>query len=102
MKRKYLKKKKKKTRLIHRNALKKYQPKGVTIMNPQPPLSMVLQSARMDMLKAANGVMQTYGLPPCLMDGIVSGLLADIRAQSSSELVRDIQNSAKDGEAENE
>lgn len=71
-------------------------------MNPQPPLSMVLQSARMEMLKAVNGVMQTYGLPPCLMDGIVSGLLADIRAQSSSELVRDIQNSAKDGETENE
>lgn len=72
-------------------------------MGNQPPLSMVLQSARMEMLKAANGVMQTYGLPPCLMDGIVSGLLADIRAQSSSELVRDIQNSAnKDGETENE
>ena len=66
-------------------------------MNPQPPLSMVLQSARMEMLKAANGVMKTYGLPPCLMDGIVSGLLADIRAQVSSELVKDIQNSAKDG-----
>lgn len=71
-------------------------------MNPQPPLSMVLQSARMEMLKATNGVMQSYGLPPCLMDGIVTGLLADIRAQSSSELVRDIQNTAKEGESENE
>ncbi len=71
-------------------------------MTGQMPLSVVLQSARMELLKAANSVMQTYGLPPCLMDGIMSGLLADIRAQSSSELVRDIQNSSKDGEVENE
>ena len=71
-------------------------------MGNQPPLSMVLQSARMEMLKAANGVMQTYGLPPCLMDGIISALLADIRAQSSSEIVRDIQNSEKEGKTENE
>ena len=72
-------------------------------MNPQPPLSMALQSARMEMLKAANSVMLTYRLPPCLMDCVVSSLIADIRAQVSSELVRDIQNSAnKDGETENE
>lgn len=67
-----------------------------------PPLSLVLQKARMEMIKATNDVMQAYGLPPCLMDGIVSGLLADIRAQATSELVRDIQNSAKEGETENE
>lgn len=67
-------------------------------MNPQQPLSMALQSARMDMLKAANSVMLTYRLPPCLMDCVISALIADIRAQVSSELVRDIQNSAnKDG-----
>ena len=71
-------------------------------MTGQMPLSVVLQSARMELLKAANRVMQTYGLPPCLMYGIMSGLLEDIRAQASSELVRDIQNSSKDGEVENE
>lgn len=71
-------------------------------MNPQPPLSMVLQYARMEMLKSANSVMQNYSLPPCLMDGILSGLLADIRAQSSSELAIDIKNTMKDGESENE
>lgn len=90
------------TKLALLNARRNCYPKGVMIMGNQPPLSMVLQSARMEMLKATNGVMQTYGLPPCLIDGIISGLLADIRAQSSSELVRDIQNSAKDGETENE
>lgn len=72
-------------------------------MNPQPPLSMVLQSARMDMLKAANSVMQTYGLPPCLMDGIVSGLLADIRAQAQAELIRDLQaDQSQQGEKQDE
>ncbi|MGN0503039.1 MAG: hypothetical protein ACI4HN_08945 [Ruminococcus sp.] len=71
-------------------------------MGNQPPLSMVLQSARMEMLRAANSVMLTYKLPPCLMDCVVSALIADIRAQVSSELVRDIQNSAKDGKSESE
>lgn len=71
-------------------------------MNPQPPLSMILQSARMEMLKATNGVMQSFGIPPCLMDGIISGLLADIRAQSSAELVRDLEQQSKEGESENE
>lgn len=57
------------------------------------PLSVALQSARMEMLKAANNVMLNYKLPPCLMDGVLSGLLADIRAQSSSVIVKDIETS---------
>lgn len=60
-------------------------------MNPQPPLSLELQLARMELLKAVNGIMQAYSLPPCLMDGVVTGVLSDIRMQISSELVRDIQ-----------
>lgn len=67
-------------------------------MGNQPPLSVVLQEARMEMMKATNGVMQTYGLPPCLMDGVLTGILADIRVQSSAALIQDIKNSAKDGE----
>lgn len=67
-------------------------------MGNQPPLSVVLQEARMEMMKATNVVMQTYGLHPCLMDGVLTGILADIRAQSSSALIQDIKNSAKDGE----
>lgn len=59
-------------------------------MNPQPPLSMVLQTAKMELMKTTNNVMQSYGLPPCLMDGLISSLLADIRAQESGEIVRDI------------
>lgn len=60
-------------------------------MDSQPPLSLVLQSARMDMIKATNEVMGSYGLPPCLMDGILSELIADIRAQSAAALVKEIK-----------
>lgn len=70
-------------------------------MKPNPPLSFILTSARKDMIKATNNIMQTYGLPANLMDGIVCGILADIRAQSITQLVIDLEQQplgAKDGE----
>jgi hypothetical protein len=72
------------------------------------PLSLELQLARMELLKAVNEIMQAYSLPPCLLDGVVTGILSDIRMQSSSELVRDIQiaqsqsEEQKDGETSND
>lgn len=72
-------------------------------MSKNPPLSLILESARKDMIKATNEIMRTYGLPSSLMDGVICGILAEIRAQSAAQLVIDLeqQNSdsgAKDGE----
>lgn len=55
-------------------------------MNNQS-LNCILQSAKTEMIKATNNVMQQYKLPPCLMDGILSSLLADIRSQAAAEIV---------------
>lgn len=55
-------------------------------MNNQS-LNCILQSAKTEMIKATNNVMQQYKLPPCLMDGILSSLLADIRSQAATEIV---------------
>ncbi len=66
-----------------------------------PPLSLVLQIARSDMLKAVNNIRQKHGLPACLMDGIISGIQSDIRAQASAELIRDIEQQSKAEEVEN-
>lgn len=52
-------------------------------------LNVALQSAKMDMIKATNTVMQQYGLPASLMDGILSTIQSDIRAQATAELLKD-------------
>ena len=70
-------------------------------MNPQTPLSVVLAEARKELMKATNGVMIKFGIPACVMDGIVSGILADIRAQSGAELIRDLQTSSENKEGDN-
>lgn len=72
---------------------------------PNTPLSVVLAEAQKEMMKATNGVMLKLGVPACIMDGIVSSILADIRAQSKAELIRDLQQTSeipsekKDGES---
>lgn len=60
---------------------------------PETPLSVVLAEARKEMMKATNGIMIKFGIPACVMDGMVSSILADIRAQSTAELIRDLQQS---------
>ena len=66
-----------------------------------PPLSLILQTARSDMLKAVNNIMQKHGLPACLMEGIISGIQSEIRSQASAELIRDIEQQSKAEEVEN-
>lgn len=56
------------------------------------PLNILLQNAKMDMIKATNTVMQQRGLPPGIMDGIICSLLADIRSQTASEIVKEANN----------
>ena len=70
-------------------------------MTKNLPLSCVLESARKDMIKATNVVMQTYGLPSSLMDGVICGILADIRAQTAAQLIIDFeqQSAKKDGDS---
>lgn len=53
-------------------------------MGTNQSLELTLQRAKADMIKATNSIMKEYSLPPCLMDGILSSLLADIR---SAEIV---------------
>lgn len=58
----------------------------------EPPLTMLLHQAKLRMIHTTNSIMQEYGIPAAMMDGIVSGILADIRAQASADLLVDIQN----------
>lgn len=56
-----------------------------------PPLTMLLHQAKIRMIHNTNSIMQEYGIPAAMMDGIVSGILADIRAQASADLLVDFQ-----------
>ena len=57
----------------------------------EPPLTLLLHQAKLRMIKTTNEVMREYGLPAIMMEGILSGILSDIRAQASVDLVVDFQ-----------
>lgn len=50
------------------------------------PLSVVMESARTKLITAFNETAQESRLPAFLLEGIVEGLLADIRARKNAEL----------------
>lgn len=50
-------------------------------------LNCILQAAKTEMIISTQSIMSKYKLPACLMDGILSSLMADIRLQEATELV---------------
>lgn len=50
-------------------------------------LNFVLQRAKTEMIISTESIMSKYKLPACLMDGILSSLMADIRLQEATDLV---------------
>ena len=57
-----------------------------------PPLTLLLHQAKLRMIHTTNIIMQEYGIPAAMMEGIISGVLSDIRAQASADLLIDFQN----------
>lgn len=57
----------------------------------EPPLTLLLHQAKLRMIKTTKEVMSEYGIPAIMMEGILSGVLSDIRAQASVDLVVDFQ-----------
>lgn len=55
-------------------------------------LNFVLQRAKTEMIISTENIMRKYKLPACLMDGILSSLMADIRLQEATELVMNNSN----------
>ena len=63
-----------------------------------PPLSLRLHQARMRILMAVNDAATDNDLTANLMEGVISSVLAEIRAQSTAELIIDM--SSPDNESE--
>lgn len=57
-------------------------------------LSVHMERTRLALVQAVNGVLIESKLPAYLLEGIVEGILADIRRQKNAELVAALQQSA--------
>lgn len=58
-------------------------------MNEKPnvrPLVLVMEDAKNVLLNTVITIREQTGLPPSILDGIISGILADIRKESCSEI----------------
>lgn len=62
------------------------------------PLSVIMESARTKLIGAFNETAQESRLPAFLMEGIVEGLLADIRARKNAELAAAMNTTEEDKE----
>lgn len=51
------------------------------------PISILLENAKKEMKQAVDDVRDRYRLRPCIMDVIVSSVLADIRSDAQGELI---------------
>lgn len=55
------------------------------------PLSVMLENAKSQMTAAFSQIAQNTQLPAYLLEGIIAGILADIRKQESIELANDLE-----------
>lgn len=67
----------------------------------QKPITMILTQAKNKMISATADIMSEFSIPAIMMEGIVVGVLADLRAQVSANLLADFENqrhSSEEGE----
>lgn len=57
--------------------------------NKQTPLSVMMENAKSRMTAAFSQVAEETRLPAYLLEGIVAGILADVRSQKNIELAAD-------------
>lgn len=58
-------------------------------MNKNMPLSIMLENVKGEITTTCRKIMQESGVPAYLMEGIVVGILADVRNQKALELAAD-------------
>lgn len=51
------------------------------------PLPIMIESARGEMLNALERIRGKYNLPACIIDGILSSVLADVRGEQKIEVI---------------
>lgn len=68
----------------------------------QPPVNLVLQTARTEIFKFIYTVKQSSNISSVVMDGIVSDVLADLRKSAMTELLNDMNQPPEQAEQDGE
>lgn len=51
------------------------------------PIAVKIECAKGEILNALEKIRREYGFPACVMDGVISSVLADIRSEEKIELI---------------
>lgn len=51
------------------------------------PIAVKIECAKGEIMNVLQHIQDIHALPPCIMDGIISSILADMRAESKLELI---------------
>lgn len=64
------------------------------------PIAVRIECAKGEIMNAMQRIQQQNALPPCIMDGILSSVLAEVRAEGKIEIVNDTNVLIKEYESE--
>ena len=51
------------------------------------PIAIKIECAKGEIMNAMQQIQDKYALPPCIIDGVISSVLAEVRAESKLELL---------------
>lgn len=51
------------------------------------PIAVKIECAKGEILNAMEAIQKKHGLPPCIMDGVLSSVLAEVRSEAKIELI---------------
>lgn len=51
------------------------------------PIAIKIECAKGEIMNAMQQIQDKYVLPPCIIDGVISSVLAEVRAESKLELI---------------
>lgn len=51
------------------------------------PIAIKIECAKGEIINVMQLIQEKYALPPCIMDGIISSVLTEVRAESKLELI---------------
>ena len=51
------------------------------------PIAVKIECAKGEILNAMEAIQKKHGLPPCIMDGVLSSVLAEVRSEEKIELI---------------
>lgn len=52
------------------------------------PIAVRIECAKGEILNAMEAIQTKHALPPCIMDGVLSSVLAEVRSEAKIELIK--------------